>query len=89
MGHLGNWDLVVPELARRFRVVAYDRKGHNNSERPTGQGSYRQDVDDLAALIERSLRRHTLLAVTGAPTARRETNVRYPLHPAVRGRRGR
>jgi pimeloyl-ACP methyl ester carboxylesterase len=51
-GTLSNWDLVLPELARRFRVVAYDRRGHSGSERPAGQGSYRQDVDDLAALIE-------------------------------------
>lgn len=51
-GTLSNWDLVVPKLARQFRVVAYDRRGHSNSERPPGQGSYRQDVDDLAALIE-------------------------------------
>ena len=29
-GTLSNWDLVVPELARQFRVVAYDRRGHSN-----------------------------------------------------------
>lgn len=47
-----DWNLVVPRLADSFRVVAYDRRGHNNSERPTGQGSVREDVADLAALIE-------------------------------------
>lgn len=51
-GTLSNWDRVVPGLAPQFRVVAYDRRGHSNSERPPRQGSYRQDVDDLAALIE-------------------------------------
>ena len=51
-GTLRNWDRVVPGLARHFLVTAYDRRGHSNSERPPGQGSYRQDVDDLAALIE-------------------------------------
>jgi len=30
----------------------YDRRGHSESERPTGQGSVREDVVDLAALIE-------------------------------------
>jgi pimeloyl-ACP methyl ester carboxylesterase len=47
-----NWDRVVPGLAESFRVLAYDRRGHSQSARPTGQGSVREDVADLAALIE-------------------------------------
>ena len=47
-----SWDRVVPSLCGSFRVLAYDRRGHSNSERPAGQGSVREDVLDLAALIE-------------------------------------
>jgi pimeloyl-ACP methyl ester carboxylesterase len=47
-----NWDVVVPALARSFRVITYDRRGHSESERPPAQGSIREDVADLAALIE-------------------------------------
>jgi len=47
-----DWDLVVPRLAEVFRVLTYDRRGHSQSERPTGQGSVREDVADLAALLE-------------------------------------
>ena len=47
-----NWDLVVPGLAESFRVLAYDRRGHGESESPSGQGSVHEDVADLAALIE-------------------------------------
>src|SRR5688572_25521444 len=47
-----NWDLVVPGLAESFRVLTYDRRGHSESERPSGQGSVREDVADLASLIE-------------------------------------
>jgi pimeloyl-ACP methyl ester carboxylesterase len=47
-----NWDAAVQLLARTFRVTTYDRRGHSASERPGGQGSIRDDVDDLAALIE-------------------------------------
>lgn len=47
-----NWDAVVPELSKSFRVVTYDRRGHSLSERPEGQGSIREDVADLASLVE-------------------------------------
>ena len=47
------WDRIVPALARSFRVLAYDRRGHSLSARPAGQGSIRDDVADLGALIER------------------------------------
>jgi pimeloyl-ACP methyl ester carboxylesterase len=46
------WDLVAPGLRKSFRVLAYDRRGHSQSERPTVAGSVREDVADLAALIE-------------------------------------
>lgn len=47
-----NWASVVPALSRSFRVLTYDRRGHSRSERPAGQGSIREDVADLAALLE-------------------------------------
>ncbi|MFL5297577.1 MAG: alpha/beta fold hydrolase [Phenylobacterium sp.] len=47
-----NWSAVDDALARSFRVLAYDRRGHSRSERPAGQGSVDEDVADLAALIE-------------------------------------
>lgn len=47
-----NWDAVVPGLAEHLRVVTYDRRGHSDSERPPGQGRFREDVRDLAVLIE-------------------------------------
>jgi pimeloyl-ACP methyl ester carboxylesterase len=46
------WDLVVPRLVDAFRILTYDRRGHGQSERPAGQGSVREDVADLAALLE-------------------------------------
>jgi len=47
-----DWDLVVSALSQSFRVLAYDRRGHSQSERPDGQGSVLEDVADLAALLE-------------------------------------
>jgi pimeloyl-ACP methyl ester carboxylesterase len=46
-----NWDPVVAGLARSFRVVTYDRRGHSQSERLASQGSIEEDVADLALLI--------------------------------------
>ena len=46
-----NWLPVVPELARVFRVVAYDRRGNGLSTHDVA-GSRRDHEDDLAALIE-------------------------------------
>lgn len=47
-----NWDPVVPGLSAHHRVVSYDRRGHSESERPAGQGTFAEDVADLAALVE-------------------------------------
>ena len=46
-----NWDLVVPGLVESFQVLTYDRRGHSESERRREQGSVREDVADLAALV--------------------------------------
>jgi pimeloyl-ACP methyl ester carboxylesterase len=46
------WDPVVQRLTQSFRVLTYDRRGHSQSQRLTGQGSIREDVADLAAIIE-------------------------------------
>jgi pimeloyl-ACP methyl ester carboxylesterase len=51
-GSRHNWDAVVPSLSERFHVVAYDRRGHSESSCPPGQGSFAEDVADVAALIE-------------------------------------
>ncbi len=46
-----NWDMVAGELAKTFRVLTYDRRGHSQSERPPGQGSVEEDITDLIELI--------------------------------------
>lgn len=46
------WTLIEYGLARDFRVVSYDRRGHTGSEDSAEPGSRRDDEDDLAGLIE-------------------------------------
>jgi pimeloyl-ACP methyl ester carboxylesterase len=45
------FDAVVGSLARSFRVIRYDRRGHSRSEY-AGPAPRRRDEDDLAELIE-------------------------------------
>jgi pimeloyl-ACP methyl ester carboxylesterase len=47
-----SWETVTPALSQSLRLLTYDRRGHSRSERPTAQGSIREDVADLAALME-------------------------------------
>ena len=47
-----NWDAVVDELSKTFRVLTYDRRGHSRSERLKHQGNTEEDVVDLIALVE-------------------------------------
>lgn len=47
-----NWDSVVNNLSKNFRVITYDRRGHTQSERTNTQGSMEEDVSDLIALLQ-------------------------------------
>ena len=46
------WDRVVPELAERYQVVVWDRRGHSRSQAGDHPGSRAEDAADLAGLIE-------------------------------------
>ena len=47
------WRKQIPELAKRFKIVAPDLRGYGQSEKPKGIAAYRTAVlaDDIAALI--------------------------------------
>lgn len=51
-GDRHTWDTATAELARGFRLLTYDRRGHGASEQPPGQGSVTEDIADLVALID-------------------------------------
>ncbi|MEW2114197.1 alpha/beta hydrolase [Streptomyces sp. NPDC005474] len=48
-----SWQPAIDaDAGASFRMISYDRRGHGRSEAVPGQGTRRQDEDDLAALIE-------------------------------------
>jgi non-heme chloroperoxidase len=58
--------MTDPDLARQFRMISYDLRGHGASDKPAEPERYRDDriwADDLAAVIEAAgLRRPLLVA---------------------------
>jgi len=46
---LSQWERVVPELARKYRVISFDPRGIGRSDNPTVPYS---DADDLATLLD-------------------------------------
>lgn len=47
-----NWDAVVGELSKSFRVLTYDRRGYSQSEKPFPKSGFKNEVWDLIRLIE-------------------------------------
>ena len=64
-GSLESWDAVVPELARRFRVLRYDQRGAGGSEKPRSSFGLETLVSDLDALVS-ALRLPAPLHLIGA-----------------------
>lgn len=73
------WWKQVPELARRFRVVAYDLRGSGWSDKPDEPYSIPMFADDLAGLMDalRIKQAHVLGISLGGYVAQ-EFAIRYP-----------
>jgi len=46
------WSRQVPALARHFRVLRYDTRGHGKSSAPAGDYSFAQLAGDVAGLLD-------------------------------------
>jgi pimeloyl-ACP methyl ester carboxylesterase len=48
-----DWERHLPAFAARYRVLAYDHRGHGRSDNPSGSFTgYGQLAEDLAALLD-------------------------------------
>ena len=50
-GDHANWQTVVPGLAKTFKVLTYDRRGHSKSQKVSTQGTFDEDASDAYALL--------------------------------------
>lgn len=46
------WDAVIAPLARDYRVLSYDKRGHGLSDTPDGDYTLDQHVGDLSGLLD-------------------------------------
>jgi 3-oxoadipate enol-lactonase len=59
------WGYQLPVLMAQFRVLVYDLPGHGESDPPTGQDSFDDLANDLAALLDHlGIRRTTLVGLS-------------------------
>lgn len=50
------WNAQINEFAGEYRVIAYDQRGHGESERGTAALTWDQLADDLSAVLDAALR---------------------------------
>ena len=48
----GSWGFQIPDLKKRYRVLAWDMRGQGQSEHPDAEYSMALHADDLAALMD-------------------------------------
>ncbi len=56
------WDLMLPRLTRRFRVITYDARGHGLSAKPSSGYGFDPVVTDARAVIRATNLRRPLIA---------------------------
>jgi pimeloyl-ACP methyl ester carboxylesterase len=73
------WDLLLPRLSRRFRVVTFDARGHGLSAKPSsGYGVEPVVADALAVLRTTRLRRPLVIGHSWGATIALELAARHP-----------
>jgi pimeloyl-ACP methyl ester carboxylesterase len=73
------WDLMVPRLTRRFRVVTYDARGHGLSAKPSSGYGFGPVVADARAVIRATkLRRPLIVGHSWGAMVARELAAHHP-----------
>jgi 3-oxoadipate enol-lactonase len=74
-----SWAFQLPDLSRRYRVLAYDMRGQGQSEHPQGEYSLDLHADDLVALMDAvGLRQAHMVGTSYGGELNLVLGVRYP-----------
>jgi len=78
------WDLMIPRLTQRFRVVTFDARGHGRSGKPSSGYGFDHTVADAMAVIQATRSgRPILVGHSWGAMVTLELAARYPR--AIRG----
>jgi len=47
-----SWNAIAPELAKSYRVIAVNQRGHGRSTNPTGKFTHKQSAEDIRSLMD-------------------------------------
>jgi len=47
-----SWGAIAPELAKSYRVIAVNQRGHGRSTNPSGKFTHRQSAEDVRSLMD-------------------------------------
>ncbi|HVB01545.1 MAG TPA: alpha/beta hydrolase, partial [Acidimicrobiales bacterium] len=74
-----NYDWMIEELAKHYRVIAFDNRGAGRTDKPEDGYSIEQMTDDLEGLLERlSVSNARVLGISLGSRIAVDLAVRYP-----------
>lgn len=73
------WAPFIPELARHYRVIVPDLRGHGRSSNPSNEFTHRQSAEDIRALMDRlGIRRARAIGISSGGMTLLHLATRYP-----------
>ncbi len=73
------WEPFIPELARRYRVIVPDLRGHGWSTNPANEFTHRQSAEDIRVLMDQlGIRRARAIGISSGGMTLLHLAARYP-----------
>jgi len=74
-----NWEAYIPAFSSHFRLIILDSRGHGRTDNPSGELSYRQMADDMAAFCQAlALEKPLICGYSDGGQIALELGMRYP-----------
>lgn len=74
-----SWGAIIPELAKSYRVIAINQRGHGASTNPTGEFTHRQSAEDVRSLLDAlGIKRVSAIGFSSGSVTLLHLATRYP-----------